>query len=1045
MALAPRLRLLVALGFGLFSTVCHAQSFDCGKAQTAIERAICASPSLIIQDSALASSYKQAANALSGDPAKLAELKQQQRRWLSDRNKSCVDSDQSGLAKCLMTIYQSRIAELSGLSTPAVSRNTPNPDQPAAPSALASSEMRVPGGQYRTTSQPAAAPQLSPTHASSEPLSQPHLALDQLPADQDGSTLMTVDQPGRIAISTHSGSGVALQLIDMMTGPGERVGAPGVGDGRIDTLLDKGTYKIRVFGAKGATGRVELKAQAYQELEQPDTVLTADASENADLGDLQQRSFWIDVPDSGRVDVEAVGRSLHDLRLWRSGANIVALSPVISVFELKPGLPMTRAALAGTVEPGRYLVTAYGGEKLAWANSDTAEPFHIRTGITTSLAAGIAEGVIGPFGSVRFEAPADFDRFRLELPQSAPAMLRAARLTDSAPSFRSAPIVKASREPVAMLALPANNQPGIVEISGYEGQQFQVRGLRFSNEAQFDGSVPNLISLDVAGEGGDEIPATSLLIRHDDTNKATILASDMPRLGPGQAWRQRFNLRGPTSLLFEMTQAGQIAIHASGVTLHSEISPILFGNAPRIDARQPDRYDLDAGYYLLRLSPKPPNTANANAGGILDLTLGTPGLVPPIQPAAPARSTISFGIQDAQSATSLEIITNVAPTLLTGPRAVALPADLEARPLTLWQPAGASPQTGRDQPAPVSPEPAQPGSDKSDGGEAALLRPPSSADLRIDVHAPQGGVISAFDMHNAPVAFAVSNEHADAAGRTLTLRFPAVSTSRAIGVSWRPDATAPHKSARPIAASPLNAGQKQFLDLAENAHKSYQLNVKEGGLYRIETFGRLQTALDLGTSIVPSLGEATDNGDGHNALLLTYLRAGTYQVGVSAKNSSGHLGIGAMQASLAQAAALVPDSSSRGTLSTASGAIVPIEIAKAGSYQLDLYALDGDLTARLEDADGWPLTAPGPLSTLTQDFTPGHYRLVIQPREVDSRFVARLTSLVTRRNCRATVRIRWPSIRRRNSSGASRRERPTLAFPIAGHSISSRTPISASI
>ncbi|MBB6485855.1 lysozyme inhibitor LprI family protein [Rhizobium lusitanum] len=971
MATASSLRMLVALGCGLFSTVCQAQSFDCGKAQTAIEKAICASPPLIVKDTSLAAAYRQATSDLGGDPAKLAELKQQQRRWLSDRDKSCTDSDPTHLTKCLLTIYQARIVELNTLHSVA-GGNTLDSNLSVEPARSTLKETQVPGGQYRVAAPPASAPQIPPARALPEPISQPHLVSSNLPADQDGSTLMTVDAPGRVTIRAHSSSGVALQLVDMMTGPGERMGAPGVSDGRIDALLDKGTYKIRVFGAKGASGKVELTAEAYQELEKPDALLTKGTPVSADLGDLQQRSFWIDVPESGRVDVDAVGRSLHDLRLWRQGANIVPLSPTISVFELKPGLSMTRATLTGTAEPGRYLVTAYGGEKLAWANSDTAQPFHIRTGIPTSLAAGIAEGVIGRFGSVRFEAPADFDRFRLDLPQSAPAVLRAGRMSSNTYAFRSAVIGKSSREPSATLALPTDNQPGIVEISGYEGQNFKIRGLRFGNQTQFDGSVPNLISLDVAGEGGDEIPATSLLIRNDSNGKTSVVTTDMPHLGPGQAWRQRFNLRGPTSLLFEMTQAGQIGIRTSGVALHADISPILLGNAPRADGKNPDRYDLDAGYYLLRLLP------NENASGIVDLTLGTPGLTVPVQPASPARTTISFGIQEARSATSLELITNAAPNLLTGPRAVALPADLEARPLALWQSAGAS----------------APGSDQSDNGAAALQRPASSADLRIDVRAPAGGTISAFDMHNAPVAFAVGNEHADATGRVLTLRFPAVSAARAIGVRWQPDDVAPDKTARSAAPSVLNAGQKQFLDLSENARKSYQLNVAEGGLYRIETFGRLQTSLGLGTSTVPSLGGASDNGDGHNALLLTYLRAGSYQVDVSAQNSSGHLGLGATRASLAQAATLVPDSSSRGVLSSSSGGIVPIEIAKAGSYQFDLYALGGDLSARLEDADGWPLTAPGPLSTISQDFAPGHYRLVIQPREVDTRFVTRLATII---------------------------------------------------
>ncbi|NLS01362.1 DUF1311 domain-containing protein [Rhizobium sp. P38BS-XIX] len=990
MAFALRLRLLAAISFGLFPAICQAQSFDCSKAQTAIEKAICASPVLTAQDSALANTYKQTAASLGGDPAKLNDLRTQQRRWLADRNKSCVDTDPVRLSTCLTTSYQARLAALKGASTPA--SQTPSSSGQSAEPAASAVPQKQPATEQETYTQPVKTVASKPAaiQAPLPPVTQPHLALDHLPADRDGSTLLTVDKPGHITIRTQSTSGVALQLVDMITGPGDRMGAAGVSDGRIDALLDKGIYKIRVFGAKGATGDTKLTAQAYQELDQPEATLASLASVDAELGDLQQRSYWIDIPDTGRVDIEAVGRSLQDLRLWRNGTDIAALAPRISIFELKPGLPMTRATLMGSVEPGRYLVTAYGGQKLVWTNSDSAEPFHIRAGTQMSLAGGIVEGVIGAFGSMRFEAPADLDTFRLALPQSAPATLRAARLSSSTMSFQTAAIGKSNREPVAMLALAAGDQPGIVEVSGYEGQHFQLRGLRFSNQAQFDGSVPNLISLDVAGEGGDEIPATALLLRQDASGNSTIVASDLPHLGPGQAWRRRFNLRGPTSLLFEMTQAGPIEIRSSGIALHANISPVMADNAPRADGQSPGRFDLNAGYYLLQLMP------DKEAVGIVDLVFGTPGLTPPIQAAAPARTTISFGIRPAEKATSYEIITNAAPGLLTGPRAVALPADLQARPLALWQPVDASAQPEQSQnqgmsnvPAPVPQPKAAPADDAN-----ALSRPPSPADMRIDVHVPMGGTIAAVDMHNTPVAFASSNQRFDAKGKTVTLRFPAPSTARSIIVSWQPDRTATQKSAALVPASPLLAGQRQFLDLAENAQKTYRLDVAEGGLYRVETLGRLQTSLSLGTSFLPQLGAASDNGDGHNALLQTYLRAGTYQINVSAQNSAGHLGLAVTPASLLTAATLVPDGTSRGILSGGRGAVVPLEIATAGSYQLDLYSLGGDLTARLEDMEGWPLTAPGPLSTLTQDFTPGHYRLVILPRDVDTRFVARLRPVV---------------------------------------------------
>ncbi|WP_413992806.1 lysozyme inhibitor LprI family protein [Labrys okinawensis] len=954
MAFALRLPTVLVLGFSLFPLICEAQSFDCGKAQTPIEKAICTSPALIAQDTALADSYRQALAALGNDPAKLADLRLKQRRWLADRNKSCVSSDRARLSKCLTASYQARLAALQALVAEAGPAAAPANQAvpPASPTPAAE-----PAPQAQEAAQPPAAsvPQAAPASVPTPPRPlppagpQPRLATDRLPAGQDASTLMTVDVPGHIVIRTQSSTGVALQLVDMISGPGNQMGAPGASDGRVDALLDKGTYKIRTFGAKGAGGDVKLTAQAYLELEQPATTLTAQKPVDAELSDFQQRSYWMDVPGDGLVYLEAVGRSLLDLRLWRDGTDLVDIAPALSVFETKPGLPMTRAALSGKVEPGRYLVTAYGGEKLVWTNSDTTEPFHIRSGTQRSLAAGIAEGVIGPFGSERFEAPADFDTFRLQLAQSAPAGLRAARLSGASPAFQGATIDKTSREPVTTLSLARSDQSALVEVTGYEGQRFQLRGLYFSNHARFDGSVPNLISVDVAGEGGDEIPATALLQRNDPQGKSSVVAADMPQLGPGQAWRHKFNLRGQTSLLFEMTQPGPIAMRSSGPAIRAGISPVLIGNAPRADGRNPSVFDLDAGYYLLTVEP------DNNAGGILDLMIGPPGTTIPVQPPSPQRTTISFGLQQADKATSYDVITNVAPGLLTGPRAVSLPADLRSRALTLWQSADDSTQP-----------------------------------LNIDVHVPQGGTISTVDIAGNPALFTVDNEQADDKGRVLTLHFKAPPASRALGVYWRPDPAAAAPLERP-AREPLTAGQPRFFDLDEGANAFYRLDVPNGGLYRVETSGRLQTSLGIGTSFLPKLGQASDNGDGHNALLQTYLRAGTYQIDVSAQNSSGHLGLSAAPAALATTTTLVPEGSSRGALAGGRGAIVPIEIAKAGRYHLDLYALGDDLTARLEDADGWPLTVPGQLSSLDQDFAPGNYRLVILPREVDTRFVTRLS------------------------------------------------------
>ena len=120
------------------------------------------------------------------------------------------------------------------------------------------------------------------------------------------------------------------------------------------------------------------------------------------------------------------------------------------------------------------------------------------------------------------------------------------------------------------------------------------------------------------------------------------------------------------------------------------------------------------------------------------------------------------------------------------------------------------------------------------------------------------------------------------------------------------------------------------------------------------------------------------------------MRAGNYRVAVKASESAGHLGLAASPAPLLETELLAPEGSVRASLGGGKGALIPFEIARAGEYRLDLYGLGRELTARLEDAEGWPLAAPGRWSTRTERFAAGRYRLVVLPEAVDARLVARL-------------------------------------------------------
>jgi len=73
----------------LAATSAHAgASFDCGKAATPVEQAICADPALADLDGKVAAAYRAALQKLAADPKRRAALEAAQRRFLVQRNKT---------------------------------------------------------------------------------------------------------------------------------------------------------------------------------------------------------------------------------------------------------------------------------------------------------------------------------------------------------------------------------------------------------------------------------------------------------------------------------------------------------------------------------------------------------------------------------------------------------------------------------------------------------------------------------------------------------------------------------------------------------------------------------------------------------------------------------------------------------------------------------------------------------------------------------------------------------------------------------------------
>jgi uncharacterized protein len=104
---ASRTALLIPLLLGSTALPALGASFDCAKAQTWAEQALCNDETLGQLDERLDAAYRAAREAAKGDAATLERLLSRQRAWLAERE-GCK------ITPCLTRLYEQRLAELTG-------------------------------------------------------------------------------------------------------------------------------------------------------------------------------------------------------------------------------------------------------------------------------------------------------------------------------------------------------------------------------------------------------------------------------------------------------------------------------------------------------------------------------------------------------------------------------------------------------------------------------------------------------------------------------------------------------------------------------------------------------------------------------------------------------------------------------------------------------------------------------------------------------------------------------------------------------------------
>lgn len=802
------------------------------------------------------------------------------------------------------------------------------------------------------------------------PLLLVHLALRAeearvLPADVPaaGRQVATVTIPrfGRWALTATSREGVALTVVDRMAGPGERIGTPGEADGRADVFLDRGEVRLVLNGDPKARGRAKLAVREFLEPGGAAPPLLVETKRvETTLADFEKRSYWVSIDARRRVAIEAAGRNLADLRLWKGGTWLVAAEPESEVTTPSPGRPLRVLRLSADLEPGLYLLSAYGSAGEPWAEESPEHPLFVTWGFPRLGAAGRARHVLGASGIDRFlvAGPATF--VGLEVPEARPISFNAAPWDDAHP-FREGPesasIGKRTNPPAASLRL-AGRPDGftLVTVRGDAGQAFVLTHFELRDEYPVRGAGVWWIGSIPSADARDAIEETGVLV---ERGQRVPVRSAEAAVAPGHPWAGRGNLDGPLSLIFRTGTAGKYALEADGVDARLQILPAL---ARRSDDVRPlairgkGTVDLDAGLWELSVQPL--------RKGIVTLSIRAAGEPAP-SPQTP-RGGVLFPAVVLSENTWYTLVVGKRPGVVSGLVFRKLPLDL-SDPL------------------------------------AVAARPGES--LSVPFEAAEDSVLTAETEDGAALAISVDGAPAVPGPRVargahearLALEgdAPRVVSIAARARSLAKDVPLPPLPDGALAALPefptLLPGEPRALDLAAGEAATFDVRVPGPGLYRLETTGLLATHALLRTRTVTQFRGEAENGVGRNALVADYLREGDYQVTVEPRGlSAGHLGVALSKTALVDGGTVADGVPARLALGAGEAAELRLDVARGGSYRIRALGLRRKVPVRLEDAEGWPLLRPGGDGDIRRTLAKGTYRLVVLPFAVPARVVVSL-------------------------------------------------------
>lgn len=788
--------------------------------------------------------------------------------------------------------------------------------------------------------------------------------------------ILNVREFGRYTVLVKSANGSAIQLVDRMAGPGTLHGRPGEANGRIDAFLDRGEYKIVVWSHELGTGEAALEVHPFVERNTDPLRLVEEKPLSLELDDFESRSYWLEIRERRRVVLEAAGRNLKDLRLWKDGTWLVDATPAVETITPKVGRPLTLCRLTTWLEPGLYRLAGYGGETLAWAEQSAQYPFHLRYGIPSLGVAGRRAYEVSPFGFDRYLISARASFFRIELAEARNATLHVSQFDAEQPFLEQGArgdVTKESLPPVAELQLAVDRgSTRIVTVSSESGQPYVLQHFERGWVYAFEGSGNYWLSTIHSGHPADSIDATGVVVTRSVNTPKTPKAQQTIELSRTTGWAQRANLLDRMTVFLEVTELGRYEILSRGTEARFRIEPFLVN--PPADYQPPpfqgteSVWELDPGLHVLTVEPVDKGILDVAIKPVafLETLLSWVGLGTPEAKRA-VRASVRFPSLTLSTKVSYSLVLNQQPGVQAGVVLRKLPLDLR-------------------EPLPLTQRPEETLDVSFEAPEAGFLTARTETGALLPVSLDGSDWTRQVEVKPGSHRAAVRNDQPDSLVYSLHLEPALISASTPLP-RFDEIAEDAHVASLPV----LTETEPRFFDLARNENASFLVRADAPALYQLQTTGLLATEGNLRTRTVVSFRRQAANGVGRNFLIQQYLREGDYQVTVTPQGySTGRVGLRLERTALVDGGELVDGMTARATLAPGEAISYDLDIREGGIYHLETVGLGRWFLARLEDDDGWPIEPQNQGANYTRRFEPGRYRLLLLPEAVETRRVTRL-------------------------------------------------------